>query len=390
MTALTGIRADIPWPAQDLGSGTIGSALLAIERAHLDLAPWDQAHTALALCTRSLNVDDRASLYYGVPAVAFALNAAAGTTSRYARALDQLDTAVTAVTRRRLDLANRRIDTGQHTTASEFDLLYGLTGIGVQLLARHGDCEQLRSILAYLVRLTLPHPDGLPGWWTDLDPSGRHSEAYPGGHGNTGTAHGICGPLALLSQAALHGITVEGHTEAIIRIRSWLDSIRCWSPGRSWWPEWITLHNHLSHEAASKAPTRPSWCYGLPGQTRALQLAALALGDPNRRRAAEDALLAGLSDPAYVAQLSESGLCHGVAGTLQTTRHVAADCAEPARFDQVLDSLRVLLDEVPATRTHGLLRGSEGADLARLADQHNGHTQSGWDACLLASVRSPR
>ncbi|MEY9846331.1 hypothetical protein ABH940_003418 [Streptacidiphilus sp. BW17] len=390
MTTLTDQRPAAPWLAQDLGNGAIGSALLAIERAHLSLAPWDDAHRVLRACTHELVVDDRASLFYGAPAVAFVLHTASLGSTRYARALDQLDAEIGAVVRHRLELAHRRIDSDRNARVSEFDLLYGLTGLGVLLLERGTDPEGLHAILAYLVRLTLPHAGGLPGWWTDLDPSGRSSEAFTGGHGNAGIAHGICGPLGLLALAALRGFTVEGHREAINRILVWLHSLRCTSAQNTWWPEWITLQGHRTDALPRTLPTRPSWCYGLPGQVRAQQLAAMALGDTTRKQAVEAALLTGLSNPSQLAQLRESGLCHGLAGVLLTVHRVAADAAQPEGFRPLLSALRAGMSEAPAGRPDGFLQGPDGAALVRLVHQQRGDTRSGWDACLLASPWSPR
>jgi hypothetical protein len=390
MTTLTDPRATTPGLAQDLGKGAIGSALLAIEHAHHGLTSWQEAHQALAPCTNDLLVDDRASLYYGAPAVAFALHTAARGTTRYARALDRLDAEIGAVVRRRLDLAHRRTDTGQRARASEFDLLYGLTGLGVLLIERGTDPEALRQTLEYLVRLTQAHHDGLPGWWTDLDPSGRISAAFASGHGNAGIAHGICGPLGLLSLAALQGIAVEGQHEAIMRILSWLDSLRRTSEHGTWWPEWITMHDHQSGALPRSAPTRPSWCYGLPGQVRAQQLAAMALGDTTRQHALEDTLLTALGTPAQLALLGESGLCHGFAGALVTVHRIASDASQPHLFAPLLGALSTGMSNAPSGRPSGFLQGPEGAALARLADQNHGTSRSGWEACLLAGPRSPR
>jgi lantibiotic biosynthesis protein len=44
-----------------------------------------------------------------------------------------------------------------------------------------------------------------------------------GGHGNNGMAHGIAGPLTVLSLARHSGTSVPGHVEAIGAFASWLD-----------------------------------------------------------------------------------------------------------------------------------------------------------------------
>ena len=73
--------------------------------------------------------------------------------------------------------------------------------------------------------------------------------------------------------------------------------------------------------------TRPSWCYGTPGIARAVQLAAIAVGDVDRQRSAEQAIAACLTDPQ---PLTEPGLCHGLAGLYQTAFRAAADATSPA------------------------------------------------------------
>lgn len=129
------------------------------------------------------------------PALAFAVHAAADRPGRYERALESLDIRVAAVTRRRLDQAHARIDRGDCPALAELDLINGLTGLGAHLLRRDPNGDLIRQVLAYLVRLTEPlGAKDLPGWWTDLAPTGRRSTDLPGGHGNFGMAHGISGP----------------------------------------------------------------------------------------------------------------------------------------------------------------------------------------------------
>jgi hypothetical protein len=43
------------------------------------------------------------------------------------------------------------------------------------------------------------------------DPQVTASSEFPGGHADLGIAHGISGPLALLTQALRRDVTVDGH-----------------------------------------------------------------------------------------------------------------------------------------------------------------------------------
>jgi hypothetical protein len=182
------------WP-QSLAVGAAGVALLHIERAYTGRGSWQRAHEWLdAASADGVNAGDGSHLHYGAPAVAFALHAASGELGRYARALATLDRHIAAETRRRLAAAHARMDAGRLPALAEFDAIRGLTGVGGYLRQRGTNGHLLGEILTYLVRLTEPvddHNEPLPGWWTSLAPSGRLSADFPGGHANTGMAHGI-------------------------------------------------------------------------------------------------------------------------------------------------------------------------------------------------------
>ena len=261
----------------------------------------------------------------------------------------------------------------------------------------------MRAVLEYLVRLAQPVDTDhgpVPGWWVPTGPSGQPDRRYPGGHINLGIAHGIAGPMALLGHAAHAGITVDGHQHTITGLLAWLDRWRAQTDaGRPAWPYWITPAELRARRAARPHPQRPSWCYGSPGLARAIQVAALGVGDLHRAHAAETALLATLSDPAQIAQLGDLSLCHGVAGLAHLAVAVAAD-APPSTAEQLRDHIAPLLDTIhptdatPRRRARSLLHGSNrpglldgaaGVGLACLAAAGL-RTSSGWDICLLVTA----
>jgi len=235
-----------------------------------------------------------------------------GSPGRYARVLGNLDRQIAATTRYRLRRAHARIDHGLLPALAEFDAIRGLSGIGAHLLRRESHTDLTRAVLSYLVRLTEPIVHGgqpLPGWWTDLDPAGRSSPRFPGGHANHCMAHGIAGPLALMSLALRRGVAVDGQTEAIGRTCRWLDRWRQRGEAGPWWPYWVTHADLRADRQLDPAgPARPSWCYGTVGIARAQQLAAVATGDAARRRAAEAAMTGALTDPRQLSATTD--LCH--------------------------------------------------------------------------------
>jgi hypothetical protein len=361
-------------PGQSLSGGAAGIALLHIEQASTGAGTWELANATLSdAVADGVSTARSASLYHGAPALSFVLHGAADRPG-LAQARETVDASTALITRRRLDAAHARIDQRNRPALDEYDLIGGLTGLGVAL-RRSGDHDLLRSVLTYLVRLTEP-VDDLPGWWSPAGPE-RTRPGPPGGHSNHGIAHGVAGPLALLALAHRDGIIVDGQIDAMARICRWLDS---WEQrhvnGGAWWPQVVTLADLQRHTSSQPGPRRPSWCYGTPGIARALQLAGHALHDRPRQQRADAAFTACLNDGAQLDSLTDRSLCHGTGGLLATARCVAADAAEPLTFTAALQRHQ---DAVAAPdEPEGFLTGSAGATLAT-----NATVMTSWDACLL-------
>ncbi|MFF5716419.1 lanthionine synthetase C family protein [Streptomyces buecherae] len=388
---------------QHLAYGPPGIALLHIELAANGLGPWHRAHDWLVAASRQpLTSGPDSHPFYGVPAFAHALTCAADhLPGSYQRALDAMDGQIAVDVRRRLDTAHRRIDAGRLPQLAEFDATRGLTGYGAYLLRRNPGSSTMRAVLDYCVRLTEPithHGETLPGWWAETGPSGSPDDRFPGGHANTGMAHGIGGVLALLALAARNGSVINGHHAALRTILTWLDRWKEKSDGGPVWPYWVTQGELRRGRLVPSAPRRPSWCYGLAGLARAQQLAALALGDASRQIDAENALAAALTDPEQLKATTDNGLCHGVAGLAHAAARTADD-AHPSTAGQLRAAIPALLAAVTPPGTDpeliataliqdekggpGLLDGAAGIALALLAPSTAAPPRSAWDACLL-------
>lgn len=342
---------------QDLSEGALGMALLDIERRDLSTA---RRHLTQAT-TRGVSTGSNASLFHGAPALEFVLARAHG-------AGDDVRTAVDRVVDARLAAAHRRRAVDALPRLAEWDLIRGLTGLAALLLCRRPIAPRLPDVLACLVALARPvRGDGrtLPGWWSAVGPDGKE---MAGGHGNNGMAHGIAGPLAVLSLALREGVSVPGQEDAIVTFATWLDR-----HGAHYW----STAAHLDTKQPPQAePARQSWCYGQPGIARAQQLAALALGDPARHRAAEDTVEAILTDPLRLARITDSTLCHGWAGLLMLTRAVAADSPAPDRFTPIIHDLhRRLTADWEHLSKPGFMEGRAGAQLALHATDTTGWTR---------------
>ena len=392
-TATGGVRLTVrEMTGQSLARGAVATALLHVERAWAGSESWGTAQAHIrAVAAQPVDAAEHAGLYYGAPAIAFLLHTAAGHHSRYRSAAEALDEHVLSLARRRLARAARRIERGEPATFAEYDLFYGLTGIGALLLQHHPDSDVLAGILRYVVTLTTRPctQDGvaLPGWWVAHDPD--EILPTPGGHLNFGMAHGAAGLLSFLALATLAGRLVEGQHDAITALTGWFDRWRQDGPDGPWWPQWITREDLHTGRPTQTGPGRVSWCYGKVGIGRALQLAAMAIGDTQRQDAAEDALAAGLTD-AHLNRITEPGLCHGIAGIYQTTYRAARHARTP-RLAQRLPILAARLAQHTTppssgpgeTVGDGLLTGRSGIGLALETTRHAAQPHTGWDACLL-------
>lgn len=384
---------------QSLANGAAGIALLHAAYAAAGVGDRATVHRWVAAMTRApVAAHSDASLFQGAPAVAFALRSIQHTHGHvaYAGPLATLDRHIATLTRRRLDQAHQRLDRGRFPRLREFDLINGLTGIGVYLLeADH--TELARDVLIYLVRLTEPIVvDGhsWPGWWTRHGPADQPSPNWPGGHANLGLAHGIGGVLALLAAAIRCGITVVGQVDAIECIDNWLDDWCCGNPYRPWWPGTVSAAEWTSGRLTRPGPQRPSWCYGTPGLVRARQLAALALNNTRRRQQAETVLASCITDDTQLAQLRDCSLCHGWAGLVHITEQVAADAAPATPLADLLPQLRARWHDHADQRhrrvsgRHGMLEGAAGIALTQHTFDRDKSPPGRWDACLLTT--SPR
>jgi len=366
--------------AQSLWQGDAGTALLHCELAANSEGSRATAHAWItAIASHRISANPASGMFAGAPAIAFVLSAAG---DRYPDELDLLLKHTVDVAHHRLDIAHERIHSGKTATFAEFDVLRGLTGIGRLLLrCRPGDDATAR-ILEYLVALTKPITiDGCrrPGWWVGHDPD--PVLPTPAGHDNLGLAHGIAGPLALLAIAHREGITVDGQTEAIEFISQHITTQTIHNGQIWWWPQWVTgegTHPHTVH------PPRPSWCYGTPGIARALQMGAIATGDTPTRRLAEDAAISAVTAAGSLNQLTESGLCHGWAGTYLTTWHIAHDMSDH-RLSSALSNLvnRFATSVDNHSADPSLLDGTTGAALAACHALTDATSSTGWEQCLL-------
>jgi hypothetical protein len=308
------------------------------------------------------------------------LATAASLLSRDGRRYDTLLTTLdTAIVDRVEQVSDGVLQSRPHgVPVSLFDVITGLAGAGRYLLGRtSAPCRAaLEKLLRALVYLSEDGGDAVPHWYTTFNHSTDNLRAnYPDRHVNLGLAHGIPGPLALLSLAASEDVEVTGQRDAIIRTADRIVHAQC----RDEWGVGFPVAAALTQTTAT--PARSAWCYGSPGVARALWLAGAATGRSDYRDLAVAAMTAVFKRPIPQRRIDSPTLCHGVAGLLQITLRFSRDGAGSA-FSAAAEQLTTqLLDahepdsrfgyrDLKPTGEHidnpGLLEGAAGVALVLL------------------------
>ena len=268
---------------------------------------------------------------------------------------------------------------------SDFDLISGLTGTGVYLLTKHqvhacgpdgtaGDVEggsprgsdaasageaMLRRLLSGLVRLMADPAIHGDGTRPPRSPSGPLRGAYPHGLHNCGLAHGVPGPLALLSLAMLAGVRIPGASDAVCARPAGWPSTRQGPPrNRTGRTAYRSTAPRRASPGQGYVPGRAAWCYGAPGVARSLWLAGAAAGEPWWQDLAARTIRAVAARPARRGASPPQAFCHGEAGLLQVLRGSPLDLGDPA----VASAARSLAAELAAEFDPGPLLGVRGAD----------------------------
>ncbi|MEV8373298.1 lanthionine synthetase C family protein [Kribbella sp. NPDC056861] len=392
--------ADIPCPPWDPSTLSRGPGALAI--LYSELGDRETAHEYLLRTVAASGSSPVDGPFQGLGGLATATRLAARDPDDYAGILGRLDDRMSEHARWLVRVHEATRQGGVPTCAGVVDTISGLSGVGRYLLAR-GRFDVLREVLSCLATLREPIVvDGVPvpGWWFDGTEKSLVGPEFEQGQVNFGLAHGIPGPLALLSLAWTAGVRVEGQAEAIECIADWLLEWREKDAWGSYWTAYIPLPYYADRTAAEPPrPARASWCYGAPAIARTLEFAATALDRPEWSEAGLEAFRSLLTRPRESWGITDDALCHGWAGMLNlctifdrnhpdenfgaVADEIATGLAE--RFDPALpfgyryhQPLAELSLDLP-----GLMEGAAGIALA--LDGYVRAPRTGWDSALLLS-----
>jgi lantibiotic biosynthesis protein len=401
----TAFPKSVYWRPYGIAQGYAG---LAVVCGYLDACfpdeRWDIiGHQYLEIATRGVEKQTQVStgLFAGLSGLAFAVWYLSYQGTRYRKLLAALEEMLLPQVG---TLAQQLTRQKQGLPVQQFDLISGLTGVGTYLLCRREEPRPafaLQSVLRCFTDLILSESKGIPCWYTPahhLEETTR--QHYPNGNLNCGLAHGIPGPLALLSLAYREGVEVEGLAESIERVADWLCQNFLEDEWGINWPNAIPLAPDQTAVASARAlrGSRAAWCYGSPGVARSLWLAGQALNRTDYQEQAIAAMEAVYRRPLNVRNIDSPTFCHGVAGLLQITLRFARDTGLPL-FTEAVENLSEQLFSLyepesllgyrclePGNRSvdkPGMLDGAPGVVLVLLAVATD--IEPAWDRLFLLS-----
>ena len=322
-----------------LASGRAGQALFF---AYLSLAGHgeDCSERALALLDEATDavaaIPMTDSLYSGFPGIAWVTDHLRGrlfTDEETGGAAEESD--VDSALLGALDASAWR---------GEYDLINGLTGIGVYALEgapRPGAAACLERVIECLAERAGDSPEGA-AWFSPPETLPAFQRAdYPAGLFNLGVSHGAAGVVGLLGAACRAGRAASAGP-LLERAMAWLLARRQ-EPGASF------CFPHFHAPGVAPRPSRLAWCYGDAGMAAVLWIAARAAGEPAWERAAREVALAAAARPPETARVQDAGLCHGAAGLAHIFGRLARDMGE----ERLGVAARVWLQRALAFRTPG-------------------------------------
>jgi hypothetical protein len=234
---------------------------------------------------------------------------------------------------------------------ADYDLVGGLTGLGVYFLERlaHAEAPVARAGLARVVDHLLANAESTPGGLAWFTPAARlpphQRERSPDGHFDCGLAHGVPGPLALLGRIA------QEHSDDD-RVRAAATSALGWLAAQALPPTSSGRYPSVSDRSGRpRSRARTAWCYGDPGVAIAAWSTARRLGLPDEmwRALAREATTRPIADT----EIRDAGFCHGAAGLGHLANRAYQASGEPALRDAARRWFR-------ATLAHRRPHGTEG------------------------------
>lgn len=283
--------------------------------------------------------------------------------------------------------------TEQYPQDHDIDLPRGLLGLGVYGLAHPSETvrEKILSGVVRTIDERLEREESGAFLRLADTPYRRGTKPTDIGQRDLGVAHGNAGLLAFLSSAALvEGVIGAAAARLLREVFGWLRNQRSLVEGTVF-PQAVETRYQV---------TRSAWCYGDPGVSLALFLAADALGARTSEAVAARNLAAETANAVLRRGFDQFGihdacLCHGSAGLVYFAQRMlqtlGGDGWRAFRDHWCQDILRRVADGPltylfpPGTRTNpSFLEGDLGAALVLLYAATGVRPQ--WEELMLTSA----
>ncbi|MDR9857745.1 lanthionine synthetase C family protein [Paenibacillus sp. VCA1] len=403
-----------PWGDISLSHGYPGNIhLLSLWREMDDTFDWQEAIHSNLLEIQSYLAKYGTrdiSLFSGWTGIASSVLAASNHGEFYNQFLNQIHQWMAPLIEERLQTSTELMKQKNGVPVEMFDTISGAAGLGRYLLKNPSDpnlSPLIEPTINFLIDLTKPiRLDGktVPGWFTPskLHLMERDRQRFPTGSLNCGMAHGIPGPLALLSTAYNSGIELPGQYGAIECIAEWLLDVQGEDEYGTYWPHMIPFEYYKNDSKHNLQRQREAWCYGTPGVACALYTASKSLNNIELKQHALRSFIQSVKYECEQNNINSPSICHGLSGLLLMCWRMWNNSKEPAleplihqlsaellqRFDPshplgFTDAEPAADDTIRWLTKAGLLEGAAGigATLFGIAEQQT----NDWDYLLMLS-----
>jgi len=273
-----------------------------------------------------------------------------------------------------------------------YDLIMGLTGLGVYALERWprpAATEALARVVGELGRLAGEDEHGTY-WFTAPELLlGSRREQYPAGGVDLGVAHGVAAVIPFL--ARVQALAAADVKDLVVKSVQWLLAHALETEAGPTIPYYVAT-------GVEPMPARLAWCYGDPGVAATLLLAAEEAQQPAWADAATRIALGAAERPPDESGVVDAGFCHGSAGLAHLFNRAYQATGEPRLLEAALFWLDDTLARVAAVADaargaehsawngRGLLEGAAGIALVLLAAATP--VEPAWDRMFLVSARA--
>jgi lantibiotic biosynthesis protein len=285
-----------------------------------------------------------------------------------------------------------------------YDLVVGLTGLGVYALQRHARPSAIECLHLVVERLhqCARHDEHGLYWWTPpteiLNPEAR--KQYPSGRADLGVAHGVAGVIAFLGGICGAGVEQATARPLLEEAVSWLLAHPVPTEAGPTFPIWVA-------PGVQPWPARCAWCYGDPGIAAALLMAARGVDAAGWEQTAVALACRAAERPASETGVVDASLCHGAAGLAHIYNRMYQATGEPKLGRAALYWLERTLDFYRLARGKGdswvqgskdpthqapwtgidVVDGAAGVALVLLAASTS--VEPAWDRMFLVSAPRP-